>query len=144
MTRRVLVCGGRDFRDVALLKDVLNGLMPLAAICHGGATGADALADGWAYLHEIPCTRYPADWGLYGRHAGPLRNRQMLAEFNPDLVVAFPGGKGTADMVRRARKAGFEVLVVSGLDVGVGDGSVQPRQPPSGVNNPDVLGGLGV
>ena len=48
------------------------------------------------------------DWKKYGKKAGPLRNQQMLEEGKPDLVVAFPGGNGTADMVRRAKKANIE------------------------------------
>lgn len=56
---------------------------------------------------------YPANWLKYGRMAGAMRNQQMLDEEEVDLVVAFPGGKGTADMVRRARAAGIEVREVS-------------------------------
>jgi ABC-type sugar transport system substrate-binding protein len=37
----------------------------------------------------------------------------MLDEGKPDIVVAFPGGTGTADMVRRARKAGVVVIEVT-------------------------------
>ena len=52
----------------------------------------------------------PADWTKHGKAAGPIRNQKMLDEC-PDLVVAFPGGKGTADMVRRAMKAGIDCWV---------------------------------
>jgi hypothetical protein len=52
-----------------------------------------------------------ADWSI-GRKAGPIRNQRMLDEHKPDLVVAFPGGRGTADMVRRARKSGVEVTEI--------------------------------
>src|SRR5258708_15682483 len=34
-----------------------------------------------------------------------LRNRDMLCDGKPDLIIAFPGGKGTAGMVDLARKA---------------------------------------
>ena len=44
-----------------------------------------------------------------------MRNARMLAEGKPDLVVAFPGGRGTADMVAQARKAGVRV-VLAGTD----------------------------
>jgi hypothetical protein len=50
-----------------------------------------------------------AEWKKYGPAAGPIRNQRML-DWGPDLVVAFSGGKGTADMVRRARAAGVEVI----------------------------------
>jgi hypothetical protein len=57
--------------------------------------------------------------GLMGKawagKAGPIRKQQMLDEGKPDLVVAFPGGRGTAHMVRIARAAGIEVIEASGI-----------------------------
>lgn len=58
----------------------------------------------------VPVIVYHADWNAHGRSAGPIRNAKMLAEGKPDLVVAFPGGKGTAHMVGIARKAGVPVV----------------------------------
>ncbi len=108
---RVLVTGGRDFTDAAMVQAALD---PLAAdievLIEGGARGADTLAREWAKAHGIPWQTYEANWKRYGRRAGPIRNQKMLDEGYPDLVVAFPGGKGTADMVRRAREAGVKVM----------------------------------
>jgi hypothetical protein len=53
----------------------------------------------------------PADWRRYGRAAGPIRNKEMLAH-RPQLAVAFPGGTGTADMVGKAKAAGLDVVVI--------------------------------
>lgn len=111
---RVLVCGGRDF-DGADAWDrmvrVLSKLYPPPTlIIHGAARGADRLAGQWAFSNGVDTEEYPADWKTYGRGAGPKRNQRMLDEAAPDLVVAFPGGKGTADMVRRARAAGVAVF----------------------------------
>ena len=78
-------------------------------IVHGGATGADVLAQKWARLRGKPVMAYPANWSEFGKAAGPLRNRDMLRIERPGLVVAFPGGAGTADMVRAARQAGVAV-----------------------------------
>lgn len=55
---------------------------------------------------------FEADWHTHGRAAGPIRNRRMIEEGKPDLVVAFPGGRGTANMVNQARAAGIEVREV--------------------------------
>ena len=38
--------------------------------------------------------------------------QQMIDEGKPDLVVAFKGGTGTADMVRRAKKHNIKVIEV--------------------------------
>ncbi len=113
---RVLVCGGRDYADLEAVKETLYELhdrTPIAALVQGGAPGADALARLWAWANQVPLHTFAADWKAHGKAAGPIRNQQMLDEGKPDLVVAFPGGKGTADMVRRAKAAGVRVLEVA-------------------------------
>lgn len=115
---KVLVCGGRKFDDFSLLKkvlDTLNRQHKITVVIHGDARGADKMADVWAFFknaiedEKIKVEPYPADWDKHGKAAGPIRNQQMLNEGKPDLVVAFPGGKGTADMVLKAIKAGVPV-----------------------------------
>jgi YspA, cpYpsA-related SLOG family len=81
-------------------------------LVHGAARGADALAADWAESQGIDVWAMPADWERNGRIAGPLRNQQMLDDAKPALVIAFPGGSGTRDMVRRAKAAGIEVIEI--------------------------------
>jgi hypothetical protein len=111
---RVLVCGGRGFKDRALMTRTMTSLCPSPTlVIHGGATGADALADEWARWWDIPRAVHHADWHGLGKAAGPTRNQLMLDQEKPELVVAFPGGRGTTDMVRRAEKAGVRVMRVA-------------------------------
>ena len=112
MRSRVLVCGGRDFDGYAYLKSVLDLLPPdpNRVFCHGGARGADSLAGRYCKEHGLPCEVFYADWNQHGKAAGYIRNQQMVTEFKPDVVIAFQGGRGTADMVRRAKKAGIETF----------------------------------
>jgi len=123
MTRKkslkVLVCGGRNFKDRAKLDHVLNDIYDdhgISEIVHGAAPGADTLAGLWAEAKagKVEVTTFPADWVKYGNRAGPVRNTEMLKKSMPDLVVAFPmrESKGTWDMVKKARAAGVEVMVV--------------------------------
>lgn len=113
---RILVCGGREFDNWGVLCSELDkqlfGRERLVYIIQGGAKGADFLARVWAKFRNCPQEEYPANWKKYGRGAGGIRNQQMLDEGKPDLVVAFPGGTGTADMVRRAKKSGVKVLEI--------------------------------
>lgn len=111
---RVLVCGGRDFLDRDHLFAVLDAMRDeIDSLICGGARGADDLAYTWACRRDVPAELYMADWERHGRRGGPIRNQRMLDEGKPDLVLAFPGGPGTADMVRRARKAGVGVREVT-------------------------------
>lgn len=112
MTARVLVCGGRDFDDQAAVFGALecHAVPGQDSIIQGGAPGADRLAREWCHQSLCQYENYPADWKTHGRAAGPIRNQQMIDEGRPTKVVAFPGGRGTADMVRRARAAGIPVF----------------------------------
>lgn len=104
----VLVCGGREYVDLDHVYRVLDEVRPTRVVC-GGATGADSLAESWADDRGVDKAVYPADWEKYGRRAGVIRNAEMLIREEVDLVVAFPGGKGTSDMVSRAVKRGIAV-----------------------------------
>jgi len=107
-----LVCGGRDYGDQAMLFGVLDmeaEQRPIHAIIQGGADGADRLARMWCQSRNVRYDSYPADWRAHGKAAGPIRNQQMIDEGRPTKVFAFPGGRGTADMVRRAKAAGLPV-----------------------------------
>ena len=110
---RVLVCGGRKFRDeqylFRILDQIHNDGTVITCIIEGEAQGADQLSALWASRRGVPIDPYPAEWDRHGLGAGPVRNSKMLIEGKPDLVVFFPGGKGTADMVAKARKAGVRV-----------------------------------
>ena len=84
-----------------------------SVIIHGAARGADSLAGEWAMSRGVTVMAFPADWDAHGRSAGHIRNAQMIAEGKPTVVVAFPGGRGTANMVRQARLSHIPVLQVS-------------------------------
>jgi hypothetical protein len=112
---RLLVCGGRDFDDFEVVNEELTwlaGSHAIDVIIHGGARGADTLAGEWAKLCRIPIEVYRPEWSRDGRAAGIIRNRRMLVEGKPDMVLAFPGGRGTADMIGQARAAGITVKEV--------------------------------
>ncbi len=104
---RVIVCGGRDYQDreaVFIALDKLHAKNGITCVIHGACkTGADRWADEWARDRFVEVERYEADWVRLGTYAGPCRNQEM-ADSHPDGAVVFPGGKGTADMVRRAEE----------------------------------------
>ena len=105
---KVLVCGGRDYGDFHYLASILNEY-EIDTIIHGNARGADSLAERYGQIHGIPIERYPANWKKHGKAAGPIRNKEMLLDSEPDLVIACPGGRGTQHMIDTATEYGYEV-----------------------------------
>lgn len=112
---RVLICGGRRFSDLKLLFDTLDRMhasRTFSMVINGGARGADAMARVWARNNGIEILTFHPDWAKHGRAAGPIRNQRMIERGRLDLVIAFPGGAGTADMIARSRAVSLEVMVI--------------------------------
>lgn len=109
-----VVCGGRDYADSARVASVLDGLGPTFVI-QGGASGADRLARQWCEARGVDFAEIPALWEARGRAAGPRRNAlqaRVAERLAPSgwVLVAFPGGRGTASMVREAQRYGARVI----------------------------------
>jgi predicted Rossmann-fold nucleotide-binding protein len=114
---RVIVCGGRAYADKAKVATILYKVCGVrshddAIIVHGAAPGADTLAaeaaEGWGLTVEA----HPPNVRRYGSPAAFHVRNQKMVDAGADVCVAFPGGKGTADCVRRARAAGIPVVTV--------------------------------
>lgn len=110
---RLLVCGGRGYSRPWNVHDELDKLRAelgkVELVITGGAKGADHYAGEWARANLIPLCIFVANWRGHGDAAGPLRNAAMVEFGAPDMVVAFAGGRGTADMVGKARHIGVPV-----------------------------------
>lgn len=140
---KILVCGGRDFGNVnkgkAITKEEIEEhkkrlaeyryiIDSLRSICQGrklervtiiegGATGVDSVAADFALMDGCAIEEYQAKWKEHGVSAGPIRNRRMIEEGKPDVVIAFPGGKGTANMVAQAKAYKIPVEKFSGASL---------------------------
>jgi hypothetical protein len=125
---RVIVTGSRNWTGqwgINRIYEVLDAILNMAdtlgqgfELIHGACpTGADEIANSWAHVSEISemvmLTTYPAEWDLYGRSAGPVRNEQMMAA-GGDLCVAFlrNNSSGTLDAIGKARRRGIWTVVI--------------------------------
>jgi hypothetical protein len=110
---KILVCGGRKYSDQDQFIEVMDKIVNKFGadnieFISGGATGADTMIIEYAQFHQIDYTVKYAKWKKSGKSAGSIRNKVML-DLNPNLVVAFPGGSGTKNMVEISRKKGVLV-----------------------------------
>lgn len=112
---RVAVVGSRFFTDYNYVKsalDVISELNEITVIISGGAKGADSLGERYARENSIEFVLFAADWNKHGKAAGPIRNKQLIEEGKPQLVVAFDPGKGTMNTVGHAERNNIEVIIL--------------------------------
>lgn len=117
---RILVCGDRNWNDYSKIENVLKNYPKDTVIIHGDCRGADKIADYVAKKYGMTVEKYPVtkeEWNKFGRGAGPLRNKRMLTEGNPDKVIAFhpnlDDSKGTKNTVTQAKRYGIPVELYS-------------------------------
>jgi hypothetical protein len=131
VAERLLVCGSRSWCDVDPIDQQIRlSHAELEVVIEGEAAGADRIAREVAQKYAVPVLPFPAEWGVHaegwcrcrrpGRTcpaAGPRRNRRMLDEGHPTLVVAFTDDfenprSGTRQMCRTAVEAGIPTTLV--------------------------------
>ena len=110
---KVIIAGGRTYRftmyDHAILHKLHLGL-PITEVVCGMAKGADMEGFKWATRRKIPIERFPANWKLHGRSAGPIRNGVMATY--AAALIAFPGGRGTANMIKQAQEHNLIIHII--------------------------------
>lgn len=137
---RIIIAGGREFNDYELLKQSVNDIIfdlecrnavtgignasrvnekHLIEFVSGTARGADQLGEKYVSESIWSVKRFPANWDLYGKRAGYIRNEQMakysMSDNSYGVLIAFWDGKsrGTKHMIDLANKHGLEVHVVN-------------------------------
>lgn len=120
MFDRVIICGDRTWVDGEVVRAIIGSLPSHCVVIHGNARGVDRLAGLYAEQCGLEVIAVPADWGRYGRAAGPVRNRAMLDQHHPTCVIAIHNdigsSKGTRDMVIQAKAARIPTLIVSTVE----------------------------
>lgn len=109
---RVIIAGARCCNHYHVVcQAVRDSGFDITTVISGGAAGVDMLGERYADEHGIPCERHPADWGKYGRAAGPIRNHEMAQCANALIAVLMGKSRGTRNMIQQAREAGLPVYV---------------------------------
>ncbi len=117
---KVIVAGGRDFKNYKLLKCTLDNFQQeygnITEVVSGTAKGVDKLGEQYANENNITIKRFVPDWEGLGKKAGHVRNRQMgdYAKEHNGMLVAFwdKQSKGTKGMIEYANKIGLKGVVV--------------------------------
>ena len=126
---RIIIAGSRTFRNYKVVRSVMDDFFNLyrkikpdfdswnKEIISGCAIGADELGERYAEEHNIKLTTMPANWDLYGKGAGFIRNREMAKYASQDktgVLFAFWDGEsnGTKNMIENAQEYGLDIYVI--------------------------------
>ncbi len=120
----VLITGGRDYRNQREMFSVLDRLHAergFTFLMHGDARGADQMSHRWAKKNGVQPVAFEALWEAKGQKDGSARNGRMLLFKVPDVVVAFTGGVGTANMMKRAYDHDPRIELIDVEDIDMND-----------------------
>jgi hypothetical protein len=111
--KTVAVSGGRDYKDSFFVNVTMSRLLRAIGpfrLIEGGAPGLDRLCREWAKAKGLPYTTVHAQWHIYRKRAGDIRNAKMVA-MEPDLAIVFPGGDGTMNFYGHAKEQGVPIWI---------------------------------
>lgn len=106
---RLLIAGSRGFSDYEFLKEqVQEHILKIHMLIYtdidfviisGSARGADQLGERFAKEHGYELETYPAEWDLYGKSAGYVRNK-IMGDVCDSAILFWDGkSKGTKHMI---------------------------------------------
>lgn len=109
---RIAFTGGRNYQNRAMVRSIMDLLSVVVAtpieVSVGDALGADSLVEEEADRVNFAVTKNIADWNKLGKAAGPIRNAKIID--GASVLIAFPGGGGTANCVAQASTIGVPVI----------------------------------
>lgn len=119
---KVIIAGSRSFNNYKLLEEKMDFFLKNKIdknrpyfnieIVSGTARGADTLGEKYAKEKGFALKRFPANWDLYGKKAGYIRNKEMRNY--ADVCVVFWDGesKGSKHMINLAKEDNMPIRVV--------------------------------
>jgi predicted Rossmann-fold nucleotide-binding protein len=115
---KIAITGGRD--HIVTIDELVTfwhlfGEHKGTELHHGAARGVDlTIARAAQECGDIVIVAHPVhplDWEQHGKVAGFIRNVKMLSCV--DMLIAFPGGRGTRNCVQRAKLMKIPIVYVS-------------------------------
>ena len=109
---KVIIAGSRDITSYSLVEEaVASSRFAITEVVSGGARGVDELGEWYATERGLPIKRFPANWGQFGKAAGPIRNETM-SKYADALIAVWDGeSRGTADMINKAKLKNLKIYV---------------------------------
>jgi len=99
---KVAVVGSRDYPNLEQVRAFVASLPEGTEVFTGGARGVDRAAELTARAHHLRVVVVVAQWHVYGKKAGYIRNAELVAQVDKVVAFWYAGSKGTAHVIRCA------------------------------------------
>jgi len=113
---KCIICGTRDINDYSVIIEAIKeSNFKITEIVSGNAHGVDRMAERYAKENNIPLHIFSAEWNIYGKYAGPIRNKKMIDFILPDgYVIAIWDGKskGTKNTIELAKTNNLNLYII--------------------------------
>lgn len=109
---KTIIAGSRDIDSYKEIEAAIEASgFEITTVISGTARGVDRIGEVWAFKHNVPVIKVPANWDFYGKSAGYVRNEKM-AQMGEALIAVWDGeSKGTKSMIDLARNYGLKTHV---------------------------------
>lgn len=100
-----------DIVDYELFVEAMRRINWEVSEIVSGGSRVDILGERWAKESNVAVKVFSAEWDVYGKAAGPIRNAQM-AKYADALIALWDGkSHGTSNMINEAKELGLKVVV---------------------------------
>lgn len=130
---KIIIAGGRNFNDQQLfdagIAEFLLHYNAITSVISGGCAsgtlthvtkdgrkvyGADGMGEKWAEENNIPVSIYLPEYDKYAPNVAPVMRNESMAKAGNALLLYFDRiSKGSADMLKRAKRHGLYTHVVN-------------------------------
>lgn len=105
---KTIIAGSRTVDWYTDLEEALVSCpFNISVVISGCAVGADRLGEQYARINKLPILFFPADWDMYGKQAGYLRNEEMAGHAEAVLILWDGNSKGSHHMMDIAKRDGL-------------------------------------
>jgi len=109
---KTIIAGSRSITDYNILQEaIIESQFMITRIISGHAKGVDELGEKYAAINNIPLDIFPANWNLFGKSAGIIRNREMARHADTLIAIWDGTSKGTKHMIDVADEKGLKVFI---------------------------------
>lgn len=113
---RLIIAGSRTYNNYPAFEDKMEfytgHITEEVELFCGEAKGPDSMGKMYALERGWKIRSFPAEWDLYGKSAGPIRNKEMAEQATHCICFWDGQSRGTKNMIELAKQYNLKLRIV--------------------------------